>query len=150
MNALYRGKRKDNGEWIEGTGVLIDNENNLAWILKYKIDLYNKHGENEYDLNIVPYEVIPETVGQWTGLCDKNGKKIYEGDIVQVHEYMFTEFKVTSTDFVKYENGSFVLNDTYSSDGCNELGNVLSLYDDYKYIIVIGNVHDNLELLKEV
>ena len=85
------------------------------------------------------YEVDPATVGQFTGLCDKNGKKIFEGDIIKTD---FHEMKMSVC--YKTRLASFALENRHW------------MYPHYfqeavkpKDVEVIGNIHDNFELLKE-
>ena len=121
---LFRGKRIDNGEWVEGFYVRLGGKDD--YILTGKLSIF---GSN---LTYEDYRVISETVGQYTGLVDKNGIKIFEGDIVS-------------------ERGG------ESCQGYYEIDNVLIVeipdtllnfemsYDcEYK---IIGNIHDNPELL---
>jgi uncharacterized phage protein (TIGR01671 family) len=92
-------------------------------------------------------DVLPETVGKYTGLTDKNGKKIFEGDIV----------KYKNTDGIKFNGvaltviGKVVYNEknaSFAISGKDEMGAKHYDYFPIKNIEVIGNIHDNPELLK--
>ena len=95
------------------------------------------------NLNIQPISVAPKTVSQFTGLFDKNGKKIYEGDIIRAkiesgnHEG-FTWPNMT----VDFQQGSFCLKDRNGYVFC-----VLGAFAPSVTLEVIGNIHDNPELL---
>ncbi len=84
---LFKAKRKDNNEWIEGNLVYIKCDNKY-YIIPFSTNVYNENKFGDIkELDIV--EVIPETVCQYTGLNDKNGKKIFENDIVKGIDYKF-------------------------------------------------------------
>lgn len=117
---LFRGKRADNGEWVEGD--LIHLPNGIAILA------------NGYAY------IDTETVGQYTGLTDKNGKKIFEGDIVIVFfKCKKTICTVNWTDIV----AQFQL---WQLDTLPKMPTVLNLgnYDEE----VIGNIYDNPKLLE--
>ena len=125
---LFRGKRTDNGEWVYGNYVKGCVED-FAYIVEF--------GNKELCRNYV--EVIPETVGQYTGLCDKNGKKIFEGDIIreQYAEYMHEDF------YIEYVKSCTCFHAIYIPTRQIKF----SFYHGGGE--VIGNIHDNPELLKE-
>lgn len=130
---LFRGKRLDNGEWVYGfychvpRGRLDRDEHMIQTVKKS-----GKMG--------MLHCVDPSTIGQYTGLLDKNGERIFEGDVVSTdveRPYLIVEFR----------DGCFMFN-------CNDGGEdyydiMLPILKDpqtvYKYGEVIGNIHDNPE-----
>ena len=132
---LFRGKRTDNGEWVEGD------------LLQVKY--YNKR--TEYSImpqtpvsSAVP--VISETVGQFTGLTDKNGKRIFEGDICKFKH--LGDANVGQIVF-NYSTATFVMCfsiivGAYGEKAVRRM--LLSVFDD---IEIIGNINDSPELLGE-
>ena len=126
---IFRGKRIDNGEWVEG-----------AYMPYYYSTRYGKVAaiftNDDVLCKTCCYPVDPSTVGQYTGLKDKNGKRIFEGDIVQAHfrtNHSKQIFRVT------FDDGMFIFNNGYVKLP------VRGIYG----IKVIGNVHDNPKYMKE-
>ena len=131
---LFRGKRVSNGNWIEGYFVLLAINEGL------KHAIYTGTDEGRFIL----FEVIPETVGQFTGLCDKNGNKIFEGDIVRFYDKDFTSSGIATVDF---ESGKWKINGHYITKLSSMVW--LDLYRTGFEYEVIGNIYDNPELLEE-
>ena len=138
---LYRGKRKDNGEWV--TGYLIKGNN--TYIVTPE-SIYYMVVSISYIASVEFVEVLPETVGQCTGLTDKNGKLIFEGDIVKFkkfkNEYIGTiAFNDISLAFEIWTN---IVVGAYGEKATHK--HMIYHCDE---IEVIGNIHDNTELLEE-
>ena len=121
---IFRGKRTDNGEWVKGYLY-------ITHIGAHEIGSYDA----EINIERLTFDVIPEPVGQYTGLTDKNGKRIFEGDIVSLVKHDGLIYKVVYVP-CRYE--------LVNSKGVNCF--VLDIYKS-ENIEVIGNIHDNPELL---
>lgn len=149
---LFRGKRTDNGEWIYGD-------------LMQNVDCI-KIREQEKDVKHIAksFEIDLETVGQYTGLADKNGKRIFDGDIIR-YTFDSPDDPTATENGLKARTGRIFWSDwrasfavTAGRNGSASLNNDVARYvrgrQVYEYVRgantveVIGNIHDNQELLK--
>lgn len=133
---LFRGKRVDNGEWVEG---------NYEWYHKpEKYIISNPYtGETK--------GVLPETVGQYTGLTDKNGKKIFEGDIITTTTLDTGDEQkavVGFGNFIDENNDDEYIGFYIEFDGIKTTITQLAMEEVKDRFEVIGNKWDNPELLK--
>ena len=132
---LFRGKRLDNGEWVYGSFIQVEHEDG-----SFTTAIFQKKDAGG------DAEVSPATVGQYTGLKDKNGKRIFEGDIVAQNWYDYDEPRDDSFGkvvFCEYDCSFSVMD--VNKDGFMPLGRCGSYHWEVE---VIGNIHDNPELLK--
>ena len=130
---IFRGKRMDNGEWVYGwpfadtadcslkkVGKCGCPHDGSKYFIVEWVDDFHEYEERE---------VIPDTVGQYTGLNDKNGQRIFAGDILSLRN--------GRPHVVRFEDGAFIMKDS-----------TIPMSFAIKFEI-IGNAHDNPELLNE-
>lgn len=129
---LFRGKRTINGDWVYGDFV----HGNERKSLRDSIFVYDRETQSFND-----YEINPSTLGQYTGLTDKNGKRIFEGDVAKV-----MQGKDKDIAYVGFENGAFML---YPKTGNIYERTLWSYWYNDLDVEVIGNVHDNPDLLEK-
>ena len=141
---LFKAKRKDNGEWIEGSLIDLDIDSEYCYI----VPPYKKASILPINFLITDRMklVDPETICQFTGLCDKNGNKIWENDILKTWADQYAQVKFglynPGSAISDYNQGFYI---DFSKDSCyrHELGYW------YKEAYVRGNIFDNAELLQE-
>ena len=126
---LFRGKREDNGNWIVGS---FHKSINDCYIIPLPVVTSKS-------------KVIPETVGQFTGLTDERGKNIFEGDIVRYSERRLGGEDVPVVNVVEFAEGGFAVNNYFIN---HWLWNSIDGNTQLSDIEVIGNIHDNPELLE--
>jgi hypothetical protein len=129
MKHLFRGKRVDNGEWMEGYHIE-DIENNKAYIFD------KNYASIKSGMFSCYYEVISESVGMWIQKIDGNKNKIFVGDICKIYGGDYGDDIVV----VVFENGKFL----------KKCGSVVIQFSDYyelNNIEVIGNITDNPEMV---
>lgn len=131
---LFKAKRKDNGEWVEGY-YRADTDLDIHFICGWNYYL----SENGLEREPFEYEIDPDTLCQYIGLTDKNDKRIWENDIIRTFE---NDSKDTLINIVKFIDGCFkVFKKHYlpMNLDCYEKSDLES----------IGNIFDNLDLLDE-
>lgn len=144
-DVLFRGKRVDNGEWVYGYLLEADNcitDKKLTFIMEQDATYY---GYGEFACS---FEVKPETVGQFTGLCDKNGKKIFEGDIISAVTLDTGKEQravIGFGNFIDENNNDEYIGFFIEFDGIKTTITQLSMEECKNRIEVIGNKYDNKE-----
>lgn len=146
IEAEFRGKRIDNGQWVEG--YFFKDSAGLSYILT----MYD-HTSKAMEF----YEVDPATVGQFMGLPDENGKKIFKGDIVQFCDcgeegYEYKEgYDFANVAVVVWNNGRIEL-DKFADTNSSVVDDMNGCHEDFMLVFetakIIGNIFDNPELLE--
>lgn len=132
---IFRGKRKDNGEWVYGNLIF-----RRIWSSEFYVIRVEDNGFDNYE----EYEVIPETVCRCTELKDKNGKLIFTGDVVKVCAPKYSGiYKVVWCETIA------TVQLTRHANKCLTVVDFGGLWETGDYTCeVIGNIHDNKDLLE--
>ncbi len=134
----FRGKSRKTGDWLVGDLLQVANEVFIAPSDGDWFDFIPWPKNNVFHLPSATYEVIPDTVGQFTGLLDRNGEEIYEGDVVVLRR------------------GAKNISNAQAIEWCSHVSAFVRVIDDDAHFIseadmnlyqVVGNIHDNPELL---
>ena len=146
---LFRGKAVCDDEWIEGSLVInkVDTPSRYYEVYRITDNTYGFSDEEGYEPDFmcgIDEEVDPSTVGQYTGLKDKNGKRIFDGDICRFREW--SKGDMCWIGRVHWEHQQFVISGGRNKECDTPFELRMSRFVS-KDIEVIGNIHDNPELL---
>lgn len=136
---LFRGKSANTGEWVEGFCVQFgETYSNIIIREIGKLNLYGVVPIYEHEI------VISETVGQYTGLKDKNGRKIFEGDIVRRFNRNGQEIMSYVVEW--YSDCCMFVLDCIDFDMGFDMDFTVFYGDEFE---IVGNIHDNPELVRK-
>lgn len=146
---LFRGKRIDNGKWVEGC-LLIENPPLQCFGENTELNKYliGKSGFADWNMPrpFTASEVLSETIGQFTGLTDKVNARGFEGDLCRWGDALYG---------ISYNNGGFTLKNDLeelpigvlqTTDSCGDSN--IAFESKLQYCEIVGNIHDKPELLK--
>lgn len=139
---LYKAKRKDNGEWMVGSLIILPNG-------KYEIAnscTNPPDSDPMWKSCVITHLVDPDTICQYTGLKDKNGELIWENDIVKFDIYWYEKLVSSTISQIKWCNDLCALSLVVNNRGIRSTLGIL--IDSNKEVEVIGNIFDNPELLE--
>ena len=136
---IFRGKSSVTNEWAYGSLVKVGNENHIVGF--DEVDLDGHHIRYYSDR---PVFTKQGTIGQFTGLCDLNGKEIYEGDIVRIYDG-----EICFNIVVKWSEEAMAFMACYCDGNQSPLSWFSNLLSRTHEIEVIGNIYDNPELMEE-
>lgn len=137
---LFRGKRVDNGEWVDGYYVRLNRKRHLIYSGFAETDCDSYYPNN--------YEIDPKTLGEYTGLTDKNGRRIFEGDIVHAiyrSDYVDEKDIDFGNGIIEY-HGGYYGGAQWEINTIDEPGN--KVFSAKIECEIIGNIYDNPELLE--
>lgn len=140
----FRGKRLDNGEWVYGYYFISERDIEDGFVWRDIPQIQQRYGDHyQY------FDVIPETIGQYTGLKDKNGREIYEGDIVELTN-TYKGMNTKSIVEIAFIDFTFAGKWRDENSPSGYMYNPLGSYNfPIVTIEVIGNIYENHELLGE-
>ena len=141
---LFKCKRLDNGEWVEGCLLALDDET-------YRIATSCLQGNEEHLLQVCAYEVDPSTICQCTGLKDKNGKLIWENDVIKYHfgdVYAPIKYGEYQSCFDSASTGHIGFYVDWRGTKKENMRKDLGYWINMISAEVVGNIFDNPELLE--
>lgn len=136
---LFRGKRTDNGKWVEGGYIPLDVDSGYEYIVEPCNYASTFSALDKIKLNSIL--VIPETRGEFTGLTDKNGRKIFEGDIVEC----WSEGVKARGTVQQRIDGLWII---YPAWQKRIMWGLCPDNNGNTTVEIVGNIHDNPELLE--